>query len=142
MIKRQHPEWLRAMTLHFPWAYLICIGEKEEEFRSRTVSYRGFFLVHAGLSKESDYVIQEAGIPRDRIVRGAIIGAVELFNSFRDSEGAVHQLGVPFLFDEPIGPVSGQQAQLWGAKTPQAIDAFNKAWIKLEALLDAPDDDE
>jgi hypothetical protein len=131
---RKHPEWLRAMTLHFPWAYLICIGEKDEEFRSKTVSYRGLFLIHAGQSKESDYILREAGIPKDRIVRGAIIGAVELINSFRDSEGAVHQLSWPLLFDEPIGPVSGQQAQLWSAKTPQAIDAFNKAWAILEAL--------
>lgn len=127
-IKPIYPSSLRAMTLHFPWAYLICTGQKREEYRSKTVKYRGLFLIHAGQSKDSDYIILEAGIPREKIVRGAIIGAAELLYSFEDSEGAVHKLGKPVLFDTPIRPVSGCQAQLWGAKTPQAIEAFNQAW--------------
>ena len=130
-IKPIYPPSLRAMTLHFPWAFLICIGQKTEEYRSRTVNYRGLFLIHAGQSKESDYIIPESGILRERIVRGAIIGAAELLTSFEDSEGAVHKLGNPVLFKTPIRPVSGCQAQLWGARTPQAIQAFNEAWTLL-----------
>ena len=132
MVTKNHPDWLRAMTLHFPWAWLICNGYKIEEYRSKTVKHRGLILIHAGQSRESDYVIKEAGIPKDQIVRGAIIGAVEILDSVRDGDWAIHKLDMPLLFDEPIGPVSGQQAQLWSATTPQAIDAFNRAWALLQ----------
>ena len=106
-IKPIYPPSLRAMTLHFPWAWLIATGWKEEEFRSKPVSYRGYFLVHAGQSKASDYIIQEVGIPRDHIVRGAIIGAAEIVASYEDSEGATHKLDNAIAFEAPIGPVSG-----------------------------------
>lgn len=75
-----------ALSVHQPWGWLICSGEKKIENRSWTTPYRGPLLIHASKSLETINDIrlyqrsiakQVEGIP-DALVRGAIIGLAYL----------------------------------------------------------------
>lgn len=136
--KPLYPDWLKCMSLHFPWAYLIANGYKSEEFRSKTVKYRGTFLLHASQSKASDEVIKEFKIPQNRIVRGAIIGAADIVDSIYETvdgyNTAVHILDNPIYFPEPVTGVSGKIQQLWPANDPSTIRAFNRAWQMVQDM--------
>lgn len=133
-----YPNWLRCMSLHFPWAYLIANGYKSEEFRSKTVKYRGTFLLHASQSKASDEVIRELKIPQNRIVRGAIIGAADIVDSIYETVGgyntAVHIIENAIYFPEPVTGVSGKIQQLWPATDPGTTRAFNRAWQMVQDM--------
>jgi|688.fasta_scaffold31117_3 hypothetical protein len=134
----EYPDWLRCMSLHFPWAWLIAKGYKSEEFRSKTVTYRNIFLLHASQSKASDDVIREFNIPRNQIIRGAIIGAATITDSnYEMIDGystAVHLLDNAIYFPEPITNISGQIQQLWKPKDTPTVRAFNKAWRMIKDL--------
>ena len=128
----QFPDTLRAMSIHFPFAWAIVHGEKDFEYRSRATKYRGIFLIHASSTKDSDEFIGEYNIPEDQIVRKAIIGAAELLECVEDAEhgGYFYELDNPIAFEEAI-PVSGQQSIFWPASTPERVRAFNRAWQQI-----------
>ena len=129
-----YPESLRAMSMHFPYAWAIVNGVKDFELRTRATRYRGFVLIHASSSKDSDDLIVEHSIPPDQIVRRAIIGAAELFNCTESPEegGFYYELLNPIAFDKPI-PASGQQSIFWPASTPERDQAFKAAWEQIQA---------
>ena|GEM_PF-4674818 len=133
-----YPDWLKCMSLHFPWAWLIAKGYKSEEFRSKTVTYRNIFLIHASQSKASDQAIREFNIPNSQIVRGAIIGAATITDSQYEMidgyQSAVHILDNAMIFPEPITGVSGKIQQLWKPSDTQTIRAFNRAWRMVEDM--------
>lgn len=133
-----YPDWLRAMSMHFPWAWLIAKGYKSEEFRTKTVTYRNVFLLHASQSKASDDVIKEFNIPKTEIVRGAIIGAATITDSIYEivdgHQYAVHILDNAIYFPKPITNISGQIQQLWKPKDTPTIQAFNKAWTMIQNM--------
>jgi hypothetical protein len=41
---------MRLLTIHQPWAWLICAGHKRYENRTWSTRYRGPVLIHAGAS--------------------------------------------------------------------------------------------
>lgn len=128
----QFPDRLRAMSIHFPFAWAIVHGEKDFEYRTKATKYRGIFLVHASGTKESDEYMAEYNIPQEQIVRKAIIGAVELLDCVEDTKegGYYYELDNPIVFEEAI-PVSGQQSIFWPASTPERVWAFNCAWEQI-----------
>lgn len=76
---------MKALTIHYPWAWAIITGIKRVENRNWRTNYRGPLLIHAGFSKESDDSAVEwlssLGVvlpPTIEFVRGHIIGKVEL----------------------------------------------------------------
>lgn len=77
-IELKFPPELRAMSVHAPWAWLICKGQKTEEYRTRSTKRRGLTLIHSSGTKDSDYILEQYGIPMREIHRRAIIGAVTI----------------------------------------------------------------
>ena len=130
-----YPDWLRCMSQHLPYAWATAKGYKEEEYRSKTTQYRGRFLIHASSTKASDALIQEWRIPQNEQLRGAIIGAAVIVDSFYDEEGAVHVLKDSIWLPKPVQPVSGLQAQLWKPQNVQHVRAFNQAWQQIQDLI-------
>jgi hypothetical protein len=124
-----YPETLRAMSIHFPFAWAIVHGEKDFEYRTRATKYRGIVIIHASSTKDSDEFIAHYNIPPEQVVRKAIIGAAELVNCVKDdeSDGYYYELENPIAFPEAI-PVSGQQSIFWPASTPERQKAFAQAW--------------
>jgi hypothetical protein len=79
---------MRALSIRQPWAWLIIAGHKDIENRSWDTRHRGSLLVHAGRAWarmpieeiEKRYRVQ---IPREKLLRGGIIGSVELVDVVR-----------------------------------------------------------
>jgi hypothetical protein len=72
---QSYPETLKAISIHAPHAYAICMGIKQAEYRTQPTNRRGWILIHASQSKDSDHCFADYGISKDTIKRGAIIGA-------------------------------------------------------------------
>jgi hypothetical protein len=92
---------MRILTVRQPWAWAIIFGQKDVENRSRNIAgtYRGPFLIHAGLTVVDDAdpiwnadrfrtaLDAAPATARDSMkVRGAILGVVELLDSHLASE--------------------------------------------------------
>lgn len=70
---------VKILTIHQPWAHLICAGEKKVENRSWPTSYRGPVLIHAGKSRKSLKIeLARATMPEEEMAFGAIVGLVEV----------------------------------------------------------------
>ena len=72
-----YPANLKAISIHAPFAYAICLGLKTQEYRTQPTKRRGWVLVHASLSKASDEYFTTYNINPSTVKRGAIIGAVK-----------------------------------------------------------------
>jgi hypothetical protein len=74
---------MKALSIRQPWAWLIVAGHKDIENRSWATNYRGPLLIHAGRALarmpiekiEKRYRVK---VPRDQLLRGGIVGQVEL----------------------------------------------------------------
>jgi hypothetical protein len=82
---------VRVLTVRQPWAWAIVHGGKDVENRSWLTKYRGPLLIHAGSAFDPDgydtvreLANQPPPAPRE-LLRGAIIGVVELVDCVQDS---------------------------------------------------------
>lgn len=80
---------MKALSIRQPWAWLIVHGGKDVENRTWQTQIRGRFLVHAsqGMSRQEYFEAAEFARSRgvtlpafDALVRGGIIGSVELYD--------------------------------------------------------------
>ena len=84
----------RVLTIRQPWAWAVVHGGKDVENRSWPTQHRGALLVHAGSAFEPDgyEVVKELATrpppPAQDLVRGAIIGVVDVVDCVRDSDSA------------------------------------------------------
>lgn len=132
---QSYPESLKAISIHAPHAYAICLGLKPFEYRTQPTNRRGWILIHASQSKDSDHCLADYGISKNTIKRGAIIGAAQITDCTWDAENEcyAYNLSQPMLFDQPIEGIKGCQAIFWGAKQPNKQAAFAIAWEMTEA---------
>lgn len=132
------PQWLRAISIHAPHAYAICLGLKPEEYRTKSTNYRGWVLIHSSGSKQSDDYFQDYFIDPVAIgvKRYAIIGTAEIYDCLGQPGDYRYLLRNPIAF-KPIEGIKGQQSIFWGKsdKYPERIEAFNNAWAMLQARL-------
>jgi hypothetical protein len=135
-MKQSYPEFLKAISIHAPHAYAICIGIKKAEYRSQPTDRRGWILIHASQSKDSDHCLADYGISKATIKRGAIIGAAQITNCTWNTEYGcyAYHLENPILFDQPIEGVKGCQAIFWGATQPEKQAAFAQAWALIDDI--------
>lgn len=104
---------MKALSIRQPWAHLIVYGGKDIENRSWHTKFRGRFLVHAssGMTvKEFRFALdfmEERGlplphpIPRGNLLRGGIIGSVELVDSVDTSESPWYMGDKGFVLRDP-----------------------------------------
>ena len=74
---------MRLLTIHQPWAWLICAGHKRFENRTWSTRYRGPVLIHAGAScaslRAGIDVADRIGITLpDDLQFGAVIGSASI----------------------------------------------------------------
>ena len=105
-------EVARAITIRQPWAELIIRGRKDVENRSWRTRHRGPLLIHAGVGADTEY-FEEFDVSDD-VVRGAIIGVVELVECTKKVSSDWHgrgnwgwYLARPHRFKKPI-PMKGR----------------------------------
>lgn len=122
---------MRTISMTQPWAQALFLGLKRFETRSWGTSYRGPLLIHAAKGFPAyarNFASTELALGRGsrRMVRGAILGKVDLVNIFRTEDveqeiTAIERLygdftpgryawetTNPILLPEPI-PYKGQQ---------------------------------
>lgn len=97
---------MKAISMWQPWASLYCSDDKEDETRSRPISYRGWLAIHASKRLVSDCGEELDGIVCDRfgplwrteLPLGGIIGVVNITGCKR-TEDLLREWGCP---PEPI----------------------------------------
>ena len=73
---------MKALTIRQPWAWAIVHAGKDIENRSWNTRLRGTIAVHAGFNYEKAAELPR-GVripPEDEIIRGAIIGTVDVID--------------------------------------------------------------
>lgn len=68
---------MKTLSIRQPWAELILQGRKTIELRTWPTHHRGSIMIHAGGKVERD-ICAEHGLDPDALVRGALIGTVEI----------------------------------------------------------------
>ncbi|MBW4478617.1 MAG: hypothetical protein KME54_17595 [Tolypothrix brevis GSE-NOS-MK-07-07A] len=130
------PSDLRAISIHAPFAYAICLGLKDEEYRTQPTKIRGWVLIHSSKNKASDEYFTDYGIDSATAKRGAIIGACKLIDCIGISGDYAYCLERPLLFPQALEGVRGQQSIFWGVSksAPERDYAFKLAWEMIQCL--------
>lgn len=120
---------IKAMSVHAPHAYAICMGKKPYEYRNSSTKRRGWILIHSSGSKASDSCFDDYGIDKKIAIRQAIIGAAFLSDCTADYQGGyAYKMDRIKLFKQPIAGVKGCQSVFWGhCDDPDKIKAFGAA---------------
>jgi hypothetical protein len=79
---------LRALSIRQPWAHAILHLGKDVENRPMSRNYRGRILIQASLTTTDDEraAARKLGLDSDGLVRGAIVGDVEIIDCVRNSK--------------------------------------------------------
>jgi hypothetical protein len=129
---------MRAISIHAPHAYAICLGIKTYEFRNSPTKFRGWVLIHSSGSKASDSFFKEYELEdiKHLVSRQALIGAGFISDCQRMAEGDHGYLfSEVVLFDNPVEGVKGCQSIFWGdCNDPAKIKAFEQAREELKAF--------
>ena len=107
---------MKALSIRQPWAELILQGRKTIELRTWRTDTRGRFAIHAGQTVEEEACIAY-GLDPARVVRGALVGTVQLADILRLDEAVWEVLRDQHLSlrDFP-GPMFG-----WRLEDPQRL---------------------
>ncbi len=130
-----YPPNLKAISIHAPFAYAICMRLKKEEYRTQPTKRRGWILIHASQSKASDEYFYTYQIDINKVKRGAIIGAVKVNGCVGNLNNWAYQLDSPVLFEQPIEGVKGKQAIFWSANSEELQKAFTLASLQIAKFL-------
>lgn len=68
---------MKALSIRQPWAELILQGRKTMELRTWSTTYRGPIAIHAAQRYKEAYC-RLYGLDPDQLVRGALVGTVEI----------------------------------------------------------------
>lgn len=107
---------MKALSIRQPWAELIVQGRKTIELRTWQTHYRGRLAIHASQTVQEEACVAY-GLDPARVVRGALIGTVELVGILTLGEAAWEDLRDQHLslHDFP-GPMFG-----WRLEAPQRL---------------------
>ena len=82
-------EKITVLTIKQPWAHLICFGGKDIENRKWRTKFRGRLFIHSAKVDDVEALekYEELGVIKsDDLVRGAIIGSVEVVDCVSESD--------------------------------------------------------
>jgi len=99
---------LKCLSIKQPWVEAILLGMKREEYRSWLTRHRGLLALHAGGSLARPGFARYPGISREGVVRGAVIGVVDVTGCIEPGGGGyAWLLENPRRLREPI-PMKGR----------------------------------
>jgi len=123
MSKTANSKGLRCLSIHQPWAWLICAGAKQIENRTWKTDFRGTIVIHASTSQSvlkdclSEIKSDSSDFRLDDFAYGAIIGLADIVDIQvygREHEADVYasgpycwRLANPRLLKKPI-PMIGK----------------------------------
>lgn len=85
----------KCFTVRQPWAYLIMAGKKNVENRGVKTNYRGRVSVHASATMDAANKAEarRRKLDPDKLPRGVLLGAVELYRCIRAGNNKWAQRG-------------------------------------------------
>jgi hypothetical protein len=111
---------LACLSVRQPYASAILTGQKREEFRSWPTRHRGPLAVHAGRTLELDAFGDFPNFRPGRVVRGAVLGLVEVVGCEPDGGGRfAWVLARPRWLARPF-PLAGRLG-LFGVELPAEL---------------------
>jgi hypothetical protein len=114
---------LRILTVKQPWASAL-LREKDVENRSWVTNYRGWLLVHAGKGVDLD-VPKELGLTDPRsMIRGAVIGAINLTNVVDDSQSRWAESGYQHWCHDPSQAITFNTPIPWRGTLGLTVATF------------------
>jgi len=127
---------IKALSVHAPHAYAICLGKKQFEYRSWATKKRGWVLIHATASTSDDSYFHEYGINPKTVYRQAIIGASYIADCLPDEDGGyMFKMTRSFLFKVPVLNIKGQ-IKFWGhSNDPTKVKGFAQAIEQMAATF-------
>lgn len=124
---------MKALSIKQPWAWLIIHGGKDIENRTWHTKHRGRFLVHAskGMTRAeynaASWVAGPLGVTLPRfedLLRGGIVGSVELVDSVDTSESPWYMGEKGFVLRDPSPlPFHSHKGQLQFFEVPGYVDS-------------------
>jgi hypothetical protein len=113
---------MKALTIKNPWAYLICIGQKDVENRTWHTKFRGRVLIHSAAKEDMK---KNVPLILNFSPNSAIIGSVEIIDCIRDfnSEWAFPEYWHWILRDAELfkNPILGIKGSLSFWNIPEGI---------------------
>ncbi|MHC5916098.1 MAG: ASCH domain-containing protein [Nostoc sp.] len=128
------PTTVRAMTVHAPFAYAMALGQKTEEYRYRSTTYRGWIFLHCGLSTASDYAFEYLDMEPKDAQRGCIVGACFLNSCTQSGNCYAYQMITPVVFENAL-KIRGKQSILWLPSDTNEVKIFALAWQILQTMI-------
>ena len=104
-------ELSKAISVRQPYAELIMMGLKTEEYRSISTNIRGRIYIYASNTLEKDLDgIEQTKKSADELPRGVLIGTVEIKDCIGSkAEGFAWQLESPMRLVQPLKPKNKPQ---------------------------------
>lgn len=118
------------MTTHAPFAYAIALGKEDLEIRYKPTNHRGWTLIQAGKSFDSDEAFSRYNISPN-VQRGCIVGAAYLFDVTSDGATFQYWFENAQFIPKPI-PIKGKQTPIWQAISKEEKIAFQRAWEQVK----------
>lgn len=122
-----YPPSLHAISIHAPHAYAICLGKKLREWRSKPTDIRGWVLIHASKSTDSDHWCNDYGLDPSQLKRGHIIGAAWIHDCQQEGNAYGYVIGNFKLFSRTF-PIRGRMPVFWQPANDQERAIFAQAW--------------
>lgn len=106
---------MRAISIQQPYVELILRGVKRREYRSRPTTIRERVYLYASLkSRASAADWRKAGVPKDTLPRGRIVGTVEIVGCVqRPSGNFAYLLSKPSRLKRTRRPTNQPQPSFW-----------------------------
>ena len=136
MTSKLYPKSLRALSVRQPFAAMIVIGDKSEEYRSWRTHKRGTILIHASAKAEGNWreYFAAFGYSPTELYLGAIVGAARLVDCAEIlSGGYAWRLEGAIIF--PQKPQCKGGLSFWKPLDENQDKAFHQAWQQLPADL-------
>ena len=104
-------ELTKAISVRQPYAEQIMMGVKTQEYRAIPTNIRGRIYIYASNTLEkNDEEIKKTGKNADELIRGVLIGTVEITDCLKLNErDFAWQLQNPFRLEQPIKPTNKPQ---------------------------------
>src|SRR5262245_56408929 len=93
----------KCLTLHQPYAAAVLLGLRLAEPRTGATDYRGPLFIHAAAGRPSPAgLLAYSQIGPGKLVRGAIVGVVDLVGCVRQGADYLWLLASPRLLTTPF----------------------------------------
>jgi hypothetical protein len=95
---------MKALSIRQPYAELILLGKKKEEYRSRKTNVRGKIYIYASKTPADKSEFKKSKLLREDLPVGVIVGTVEITGCRKRKNDYAWKLEDPVRLKRPFKP--------------------------------------